>query len=136
MSAASGFYRRLSGVAGAGLAGWLVDVAVLWLGHEVVGLPAAAAAAAGFLASGLVNFLLNRIVFSGGSGRTPGQAWRYVVLFGLNLVVVTLMVPLLADLLGSAAPAVPAPLIAAKVAVTGLLLPLNTWAYGAWVFQE
>jgi putative flippase GtrA len=129
------FLRRLSGVAGAGLVGWLVDVGLLWVGHEVVGLPAAFAAAIGFLAGGLANFLLNRIVFAEGQARMYRQAWRYAALFGLNLLVVTLSVPLVAAAVAAFASGVPAPLVAAKVVVTGLLLPLNAWVYGAWVFE-
>jgi putative flippase GtrA len=128
------FVRRLSGVAGAGLTGWLVDVGLLWVGHEIAGLPAALAAAIGFLAGGLVNFLLNRIVFAGSRSRTVAQAWRYAALFAVNLALVSLSVPVLAAVIDSVAPAVPASLVAAKVTVTALLLPLNAVAYGAWVF--
>jgi putative flippase GtrA len=130
------FVRRLSGVAGAGLAGWLVDVGLLWTGHEVLGLAAPVAAALGFLSAGLVNFLLNRIVFSGATARTHRQAMRYALLFGINLPVVSASVPLLADAIDAAAPALPASLVVAKILVTAALLPLNTWAYGAWVFED
>jgi putative flippase GtrA len=127
--------RRLSGVAGAGLAGWLVDIALLWFTHDMLGAPAVAAAAIGFLAAGAVNFLLNQIVFAGDRARTRSQAWRYAVLFGVNLPVVALSVPLVAAVVDALAPDVPASLLVAKVLVTALLLPLNAWAYGAWVFR-
>jgi putative flippase GtrA len=127
---------RLSGVTGAGLAGWLVDVAVLWFSHDVLGVHPVVAAAAGFLAAGLTNFLLNRIVFAGQGGRTPRQALRYALLFGANLPVVSFGVPLVADAVHDLLPGVPAPLLVGKVVVTALLVPLNAWLYGIWVFKE
>jgi putative flippase GtrA len=130
------WWYRLSGVTGAGLAGWFVDVAVLWFSHDVLGVHPVVAAAAGFLAAGLTNFLLNRLVFAGQGGRTPRQAWRYALLFGANLPVVSFAVPLVADVVHELAPGLPAPLVAGKVVVTALLLPVNAWLYGAWVFKE
>jgi putative flippase GtrA len=132
----SSWLYRLSGVTGAGAAGWLVDVVVLWFSHDVLGVHPVVAAAAGFLAAGLTNFLLNRIVFTGQGGRTPRQAWRYALLFGANLPVVSFAVPLVADVVHELAPGVPAPLVAGKVVVTALLLPVNAWLYGAWVFKD
>ena len=34
------------------------------------------------------------------------------------------------------APGVPEPLLAGKVVVTALIVPLNAWLYGAWVFKD
>jgi putative flippase GtrA len=127
---------RLSGVTGAGLAGWLVDVSLLWFSHDVLGVPAVAAAAAGFLAAGLTNFLLNRLVFAGQGGRTPRQAWRYALLFGANLPLVSFGVPLVADAVHALLPGAPAPLVLGKVVVTALLVPINAWLYGVWVFKD
>lgn len=128
--------RRLPGVAGAGVAAWLVDVTVLWVGHTVFGLAAWSAAAVGFVASGVVNYSLNRMVFRGRRAPSGGGLRRYAVLFAANLVVVSTAVPLLADGLHAAAPAIPAALIAAKIAVTAPLLPVNAVIYGAWVFPD
>lgn len=126
--------RRLPGVAGAGLAGWLVDVTVLWVAHAVFAVPSPAAAAAGFIASGIVNYTVNRLVFTERGSPGGRRLRRYAVLFAANLVAVSVAVPLLADGLHTAVPALPAALIAAKVVVTAALLPVNTVIYGAWVF--
>lgn len=128
--------RRLPGVAGAGLAGWLVDVSVLWVGHTALGVPVPIAAAAGFLAAGVVNYALNRRVFTAAGSAGGGRLRRYGLLFAANLAVVSVAVPLLADLVHTRLPAVPAALVAAKIAVTALLLPVNTVVYGAWVFRD
>lgn len=132
--ARSDLRRRLPGVAAAGLAGWLVDVTVLWVGHTAFGIATPVAAAAGFIASGVVNYTVNRLVFT--VRGTPGgrRLRRYGVLFAANLVVVSVAVPLLAAGFHAAVPGLPAALIAAKVLVTALLLPVNTLVYGAWVF--
>lgn len=128
--------RRLPGVAGAGLAGWLVDVSVLWVGHTALGVPVPIAAAAGFLAAGVVNYALNRRVFTAAGSAGDGRLRRYGLLFAANLAVVSVAVPLLADVVHTHLRAVPAALVAAKIAVTGLLLPVNTVVYGAWVFRD
>lgn len=121
-------------MAGAGLAGWLVDVTVLWVGHTVFGIATPIAAAVGFIVSGLVNYTVNQLVFT--VRGTPGgrRLRRYGVLFAANLVVVSVTVPLIADGFHAAVPTLPAALVAAKILVTALLLPVNTLVYGAWVF--
>ncbi len=124
--------RRMPAVAVAGGVGWLVDAAVLWSGHELLGLPVALAAATGFVAGGVVNVALNRRTFQGAGGRLAPQTVRYLVLFLLNLALTTVLVPLLADLLEGAD--VPGALLLAKVAVTAVLLPVNAVAY-QWVFR-
>jgi putative flippase GtrA len=96
--------RRLPGVAGAGGAAWIVDVTILWVGHVVLGVATPLAAAAGFLASGVVNYTLNRRVFAATDHR---RLRRYLVLFGANLVIVSVAVPLLASALHGLAPGYP-----------------------------
>ncbi len=127
--------RRLSGVAAAGGAGWLVDVSVLWLAHEVAGLPVSAAAALGFVCSGVVNFTVNRLVFAG-RGRPGGrQVVRYLVLFLANLAVVSALVPVLAAAWGQLLAGPGVGVLLAKVVVTAILLPVNSFCYHRWVFH-
>lgn len=127
--------RRLSGVAVAGGAGWLVDVSVLWLAHEVAGLPVGAAAALGFVSSGVVNFALNRLVFAGRGRPGGGQVGRYLVLFLANLAVVSTLVPALAAAWGQLLAGSGLGVVLAKVVVTAVLLPLNSFCYHRWVFR-
>ena len=130
------FAYRVFGVSGAGLAGWLVDVAVLWFSYQILGLNPSTAATVGFLTAGVVNFTLNRRVFSARHGHAPIQASRYGLLFAMNLLVIVLALPAFADLADLLFTRYSLSLVAAKIAVTGLLLPVNTWVYSVWVFKE
>lgn len=125
--------RQLMGVAVAGVAGWVVDFAVLWLLSARLDVPVAAGAAAGFLAAGVVNFLVNRMVFEGRTSGLSGQSVRYVMLFVANLGVTSVAVSGLATAWGHHLEDGWA-LLAAKALVTLTLLPVNTLAYRHWVF--
>ena len=118
----------------AGLVGWVVDVSLLWSLHQRLGVPTAVAAAIGFTVAGVVNFVLNRRVF--GAGYDHGQAFRYSLLFLLNLGLVSAAVPLLADLAGQLTGRAGSALVGAKALVTACLLPVNTIVYGHWVFRD
>jgi len=124
----------LSWVALAGVIGWLCDVTVLWVLSELLHVPTALAAASGFVVAGVVNFLVNRQGFSDPDGSVGPQAARYLVLFVANLVVVTVMVPVLAVALGSLVAQSGARLVLAKLLVTACLLPVNAFFYQRWVF--
>ena len=125
----------LTGVALACGVGWVVDTGVLWALGARLGLPLPLAAATGFLTSGVVNFTLNRWVFSGRqSSRLVRQSLRYAFLFLLNLAAVTLLVPWLAGVLEQLLKPHDIALVAAKALVTAGLWPLNTAAYRYWVF--
>jgi putative flippase GtrA len=123
----------LAGVAVAGGVGWLVDTTLLWLLDTQLGVPTPLAAALGFLAAGVVNFVLNRLVFRA-RGRTRNQSLRYVLLFLVNLVVVATVVPLLSHLLDSTIARDGVRIVVAKLLTTAALLPFNTMAYHHWVF--
>lgn len=123
----------LAGVAVAGGVGWLVDTALLWALDTKLGVPTPLAAALGFLAAGVVNFALNRLVFRA-RGRTRNQPVRYVLLFLGNLVVVSTVVPLLAYLMAAGIVRDGVRIVVAKLLTTAALLPLNTMAYHRWVF--
>lgn len=124
---------RLPGVAAAGLAGWVVDTATLWLLSQRFGVATWLAAATGFVLSGVVNFTINRRVFE--AGYSHRRVLRYLVLFAGNLAVVTVAVPLLATGLGGLFARPGLALLTAKVIVTAALLPVNTTVYGRWVFR-
>ena len=126
---------QLLGVVLAGGLGWVVDVSLLWLLHEVLGVAVPPAAAVGFTASALVNFAVNRLVFGATRRAVPGQLVRYGVLFAGNLLAVSLLVGPLARLVGPALGGGGAGLLAAKVVLTLVLLPVNATAYRRWVFR-
>jgi putative flippase GtrA len=123
----------LAGVAFAGGVGWLVDTTLLWLLDTQLGVPTPLAAARGFIAAGVVNFALNRLVFRA-RGRARNQSFRYVLLFLVNLVLVSTVVPLLAHLLDTVIVRDGVRIIIAKLFTTAALLPVNTVAYHHWVF--
>lgn len=131
----SGFLLRFLGTAGAGAVGWLVDAAVLWLLARVFGVPIALAAALGFSVSGVVNFLLNRLVHDGAQNAVTGQVVRYVVLFVANLIITTVAVPIVTMWLAFVPDGAGIRLMVSKALVTAALLALNSLVYHFWVFR-
>jgi len=129
------FTHLLAGVLAAGGLGWIVDTTLLWGLHRGLGVSLVVAAAVSFLAGGVVNFLVNRLVFRGTDAASNlSEVARYAVLFAANTVVVSLLVPWfswLAEQVVSDGLA----LLGSKVAVTLLLLPVNALAYHRWVFE-
>ena len=91
--------RALVGFIATGTATVLVDVAVLYSAHSLVGMPLAAATAMGFGVSTVLNFLGHR-TWAGGdaSAQLAHHAGRYTVLLLLNLMVTLLVVTSLAAL--------------------------------------
>ncbi len=126
--------RLLAGVALAGGIGWVVDTALLWLLATRAGVPAAVAAAIGFTASGVCNLAVNSRVFGGRGAPTRAQTFRFVTLFAVNLAVVSVLVPVLADALESQLASEGVRLIVAKLLATAALLPVNALTYHRWVF--
>jgi putative flippase GtrA len=126
--------RKLFGTAGAGGTGWLIDAAVLWLLGDHLHLPLAFASGTAFVTGAIATFLLNRLVFKATRGRRGlGQSSRYLLLFAVNFVLVSTMVPLISRHLPAS---LPSQLLVAKVIVTAALLPCNTLAYDRWVFRQ
>jgi putative flippase GtrA len=124
---------QLLGVALAGGAGLLVDVSVLWILAVELDVPRAAAAATSYTVSGVVVFLLNRSVFGARGGDVARHGRRFLALFAFNLVVTTLLVPLLAGGFDGALSPDASLLLAKAITVLGLLLG-NTVLYRTWVF--
>lgn len=128
------FARQLIGTGLAGAISWLVDTGVLWVLDSRTGVPLSLAAAAGFTCGGMTNFCLNRAVFQGTGASPTQQGLRYLALFLANLAVVSVAVPALTALLQHVN-GLPAPVLVAKVALTGLLVPVNAAVYRQWVFR-
>lgn len=131
----AGFVTRFLGTAGAGAVGWAIDAAVLWALARVFGVPVALAAALGFSISAIANFLLNRLVHDGSKNPVSGQAVRYSVLFGVNLILTTVTVPLVTNTLTFVPDGGGIRLMVAKALVTIVLLALNSLVYHFWVFR-
>jgi putative flippase GtrA len=127
---------RTAGTVVAGAIGWAIDVTVLWTLAVRLGVPTPIAAACGLIASAAVNFLLNRVVHGGSEAQRHREVARYGALFGLNLVVVTVSVPLIAEVLDRALADPSLDLLGAKVVVTAVLLLFNSYAYHRWVFKQ
>jgi putative flippase GtrA len=105
----------------------LVDVGLLVVLHQVVGLPLLPATAAAFASSVVVNFTLNRGLHLEGPGAgTHRQLLRYGALLGANAVVTLGIVSL-----GQQARA---PYLLSKLAAVGLTTAWNFPLYRAWVF--
>ena len=105
-----------------------LDLVVLVLGREVLGLPLAVAALAGWACGTAANFAANRRWTFGitGGSRTADSA-RYGVLVVANLLAAVVAVPLLA------AAGMPYPL--ARVATLLAMLIANFLACRTWVFR-
>ena len=123
------------GTVAAGAIGWVIDVALLWTLAAGLGVPTPIAAACGLTASGVVNFLVNRVVHGGAEAHRRRELARYMALFGVNLVITAVSVPLIAGLLSRVVADRGLQLLGAKVVVTAALLLVNTYAYHRWVFR-
>lgn len=132
--ASTSFVRQLVGTGLAGAISWLVDTGVLWTLDTHTGVPLSLAAAAGFSCGGITNFCLNRAVFQGTGASAAQQGVRYLALFLANLAVVSVAVPALTAALRHV-DGMPAPVVLAKIALTGLLVPVNAAVYRQWVFR-
>jgi len=128
--------RQIVGVGVAGGAGWVVDATLLWVLDTLFGIPTSIAAATGFLASGAVNFLINRLVFRPDGVARRVQGAKYLALFLINLLIVSAAVPLLAGMLAEMAGPPGTNLIVAKIITTAALLIPNTFMYRHWVFAS
>jgi putative flippase GtrA len=124
------------GTVAAGAIGWAVDVALLWGLAVGLGVPTSIAAACGLTASAGVNFLVNRVVHGGDDAQRRRELTRYLVIFGLNLFLVAVTIPLLADLMSQVLHNRGLELLGAKISVTAALLLFNAYAYHRWVFRR
>lgn len=127
--------RVTLGSAAAGGLSWGVDFAILWLLSVPLGLPIALSAATGFIVSGVVNFAANRVVFRARGGDARRQVVRYLVLFGVNLALTTIFVPIATDALTELVPDLGWRVLLGKLLVSAVLILLNVVIYKLWVFR-
>jgi putative flippase GtrA len=105
----------------------VVDVVLLVVLHDGLGVPLALATATAFAASVVVNFLLNRMLVHGrGSADLFGHVRRYVVLLVANGLLTVVVVT------GGAA--IGLPYLPVKLAVVAAATAWNFVLYRRWVF--
>jgi putative flippase GtrA len=104
-----------------------VDVGLLVLLRDVVGLLISLSAALAFGTSVVVNFALNRLLHAGGgAGDLAGHVWRYGVLLSANLLL-TVVVLTVAERSGL-------PYLPVKLVVVAATTCWNFLLYRRWVF--
>lgn len=104
-----------------------VDIVALVLLRELAGVPVGAAAAIGWAAGVIVNYVLSaRVTFA--VDASPAAARRYLVLLALNVGVTVSLV----DGLHRAG----APYLPVKVALLVVLAVFNYAVYSRWVFAQ
>ncbi|WP_247600779.1 GtrA family protein [Cellulomonas hominis] len=121
--------RRLLSFLAVGVASYLVDTGLLLLISGPLGGPLWLATTIGFWTSVVLNFSLNRTVFTGSrsSGRLAVQMVRYGLLLGLNYLVTLGIV--------TAGVAWGLPAVVPKTFAVGLTFAWNFVAYRWWVFR-
>lgn len=105
---------------------FLVDVALLWLAHDVLGIPLAIATALAFLLSFAVTYTLQRIVAFSSDAGVVMSVGRYTALVIFNTLATTAIVWAIA--------ATGSPWIVGKVAAVVATTVWNYFAYRHWVF--
>lgn len=105
---------------------FLADVALLWLGYDVLGLALTVATAVSFLLSFAVTYTLQRVVaFASTNGVAPSIV-RYTILVAANTIATTFIVWLI-DALGGA-------WLIGKVLAVVVTTVWNYFIYRYWVF--
>lgn len=112
----------------------MVDTTLLWVLAVHLGVPTPLAAGIAFLASAVVTFVLNRLVFRAQDGRTGQQGVRFALLVGLNALIIAALVPLWVHVLHAVLSGTNLRLLVAKIVTTALVLPFNAFMYHRWVF--
>lgn len=107
---------------------FLVDVALLWLAHDVLGVPLAVATPAAFLASFVVTYTLQRVVSFASDSRMVPSVARYTALVIFNTVATTGIVWAI-DALGAG-------WFVGKIAAVAATTVWNYFAYRYWVFAS
>lgn len=105
---------------------FLVDVALLWLGHDVLGIPLAVATAIAFLLSFFVTYTLQRVVAFASDNDVAPSVLRYTILVIANTVATTFIVWAV-DALG-------APWFVGKILAVIITTVWNYFIYRYWVF--
>jgi len=106
---------------------FVVDVALLWAAHDLLGVPLAIATPVAFLASFAVTYTLQRVVAFGADNRVAPSVLRYTLLVAFNTIATTGIVWGI-DALGGHW------LIGKVVSVVATTI-WNYFAYRYWVFR-
>jgi putative flippase GtrA len=129
-------FVRFLKFAAVGAVGMAVDLTVLTLSREWLGLPLPVAVGLGFIAAVLSNFTWNRLWTFPESRQRPlgGQLAQFVIInfigLGINEVVVLGLHPIFSMALHD-----PAAYLAAKVIAIGIVLFWNYFANRAWTYR-
>ena len=107
---------------------FLADVAILWVAHDVLGVPLAIATPVAFLASFAITYTTQRVIASESDAKVAPSVLRYTVLVAFNTVATTAIVWGIAEL-GAA-------WIVGKVVATIATTIWNYFAYRYWVFAS
>ncbi len=103
-----------------------VDLGLLWVAHEVLGVPLAIATPVAFLASFVVTYTLQRVIAFTSESRVAPSVLRYAMLVAFNTAATTAIVwAFEATALGW---------IGGKVAAVVATTVWNYFAYRYWVF--
>lgn len=105
---------------------FLIDAGMIWVGHDVLGIPLAIATPAAFLLSFLVTYTLQRVVAFGADNSVAPSALRYAILVIINTIATTLIVWAISSL--------GAPWLVGKVVAVIATTIWNFFAYKNWVF--
>lgn len=105
---------------------FIIDVALLWLAHEVIGLPLAIATPIAFLASFAVTYTLQRIVAFAAETKVVPSVARYTALVIFNTLATTGIVWVVDQLGGG--------WLVGKVVAVVATTVWNFFAYRHWVF--
>lgn len=107
---------------------FVADVAMLWVLHDVVGIPLAVATPVAFLASFALTYSLQRIVAFASDSKVVPSVGRYTALVVINTIATTGIVWLV-DALGGG-------WFAGKVLAVVATTTWNYFAYRYWVFVD
>lgn len=105
---------------------FVVDAGMIWVGHDLLGVPLAVATPVAFLLSFVVTYALQRIVAFGADNGVAPSALRYTALVGVNMIATTVIV--------WAISATGAPWIVGKVIAVAATTIWNFFLYKNWVF--
>lgn len=107
---------------------FVVDAGMIWLGHDVLGVPLEIATPVAFLLSFVISYALQRIVAFGADNGVAPSAIRYTALVVVNTIATTVIV--------WAFSAIGAPWIVGKVIAVAATTIWNFFLYKNWVFAS
>ncbi|MFF2493071.1 GtrA family protein [Agromyces sp. NPDC058064] len=107
---------------------FVVDVALLWLAHEALGVPLAISAPIAFLASFAVTYTMQRVVAFASDAKVVPSVGRYTVLVIFNTIATTVIVWGV-DALGGE-------WLVGKVLAVAATTVWNYFIYRYWVFTR